>query len=120
MAIVLDKSRPICPQIEEFLCTKIANGEYKSGDKLISVRELAAMAVVNPNTVQKAYEGLEAKGLLHSVRGSGWFIGENPDKAKEIVNGIIEKETALYKKKMGELGLSEEEIINLIRSGDNE
>ena len=100
MEIVLDKSRPICPQIEEHLCTMIAKGEFKSGEKIISVRELAALAVVNPNTVQKAYEGLEAKGLLKSVRGSGWFIGVHPDKAKDIVNGIIEKETALYKEKM--------------------
>jgi len=37
----LDKDRPICPQLCEIICVKIASGEVKAGDRLRSVRELA-------------------------------------------------------------------------------
>lgn len=120
MAIKLDKSRPICPQIEEQICILISNGTLKNGEKVMSVRELAVEASVNPNTVQKAFEGLEEKGLLKSVRGSGWFVGENSETAKDIVNSLIISQTKEYLGRMHDLGLSNEQILNLLRSDDNE
>lgn len=98
----------------------ISNGTIKPGEKIMSVRDMAVQASVNPNTVQKAFEGLEAKGLLKSVRGSGWFLGDSSEKAKEIVNSLIAAQTGDYIKRMRDLGLETEQIINLIRSGDNE
>lgn len=115
MAWKLDKTRPICPQLEETICVKIANGELKSGEKLLSVRDLAVEASVNPNTVQKAFEGLEAKGLLCSVRGSGWYVSENTEKAEESVKKIINEKTNDYLTGMKSLGLTEEQIIKLIK-----
>ena len=120
LAIKLDKARPICPQIEEQLCIMIARGDYKPGERIMSVRDMAVEASVNPNTVQKAFEGLEAKGLLTSVRGSGGFLGENPEKATEIVNDLIKNVTGEYLKRMRELGLDTDKIIELIRSDANE
>lgn len=120
LAIKLDKSRPICPQIEEQLCVMIAKGVYKSGERIMSVRDLAVEAKVNPNTVQKAFENLEIKGLLKSVRGSGWFTSDNPENAKESVNLLITTQTADYVKKMRDLGLSTEQIIELIRRQEDE
>ena len=119
MAIKLDKARPICPQIEEQLCIMIARGDYKPGERIMSVRDMAVEAAVNPNTVQKAFEGLESKGLLTSVRGSGWFLGESPEKAKEIVSALIRGMTGEYVGRMRELGLDTEKIVELIRSEDN-
>ena len=116
MAWNLDKSRPICPQIEEQLCIKIAGGELKAGEKLMSVRDVAVAASVNPNTAQKAFEGLEAKGLLCSVRGSGWFVSEDTQKAREIVGELINSKTAEYKNAMKEFGLTEEQMIKLIKN----
>ena len=101
----LDKNRPICPQLCELLCVQIANGELKPNQRLKSVRELALLAGVNPNTVQKSFEQLERQGLLYSVRGSGWFVGETTEKAKETVNEIIRKKTAEYLDEMRKLGL---------------
>ena len=78
----LDKDRPICPQLCEIICVKIASGEVKAGDRLRSVRELAVEAGINPNTVQKTYEELERMGLIYSARGSGWYVGDDTSAAK--------------------------------------
>ena len=55
MAWVLDSDRPIFLQIVERIQTDIVSGRYQPGDKLPSVRDLAAEASVNPNTMQKAF-----------------------------------------------------------------
>ena len=71
MRWLIDKERPICPQINEQIAARIALGEFRPADRLASVRDVAVAAGVNPNTVQKAFESLEAEGLIYSVRGSG-------------------------------------------------
>ena len=79
MIWTLDKNRPICPQLCEQLCAHIAAGEFTPGQKLMSVREVALEAGVNPNTVQRAFTQLEQQGVLHSVRGAGWFISQDTE-----------------------------------------
>ena len=66
----LDSSRPIYAQIAEQVRLDIISGLYQPGTKLPSVRELAAQAKVNPNTMQKALTELERSGLVHSMRTS--------------------------------------------------
>ena len=67
-------NRPIYTQLVEQITLKIVSGEYKIGEKLPSVRDLASEATVNPNTMQKALAELERRGLVYSVRTSGRFI----------------------------------------------
>lgn len=112
---ILDKKRPICPQICEQLSVKIASGEFKPNERLLSVREIAVQAGVNPNTVQKAFEQLDAQGLIFAVRGSGWYVGDNIDVAKETVAALIKTKTAEYFSEMQKMGLSDEEIINYVK-----
>ena len=59
----LDKDRAVCPQICEQVCLRIALGEFAAGEKLLSVREVALAAGVNPNTVQHSFDILERKGM---------------------------------------------------------
>lgn len=110
----LDKNRPICPQIKEQICVRIANGEFKPAERLLSVREVAALAGVNPNTVQKSFSELEEIGIISSRRGSGWYVGENADEAKEAVFKIAKEKTKAYIGDMKLLGISSEEIIKYI------
>lgn len=110
----LDKSRPICPQIGEQLSVKIASGEFAPSERLMSVREVALQAGVNPNTVQKAFEQLEAQGLIYSVRGSGWFVSENTVTAKKTVEKFTHDKTAAYFEEMTKLGYSEEQIKKIV------
>ena len=64
MAWNLDSDRPIYAQLLEVMQFRIIAGQYKSGTKIPSVRELAAEAGVNPNTMQKALTELERSGLV--------------------------------------------------------
>lgn len=68
MAWTLDSDRPIFLQIVERIQMDIISGAYQPGDKLPSVRELAGIAAVNPNTMQKALSELERTGLVYSHR----------------------------------------------------
>ena len=64
MAWQFDSDRPIYAQLVEQIQRLILSGAYPPGSKLPSVRELAAQAAVNPNTMQKALAELETDGLL--------------------------------------------------------
>lgn len=78
--------KPIHVQIISEISHRIISGKYELGSKLPSVRDLAAEASVNPNTMQKALSALETGGLIYSERTSGRFVTNNMtliEKAKE-------------------------------------
>lgn len=110
MQWILNKDRPLCPQICEQICVGIASGEFQPEERLMSVREVAVAAGVNPNTVQRAFEQLERDGILYSVRGSGWFVGEEISRAKAVLETIMRDKTAAYFKEMYALGLEPEAV----------
>mgnify|MGYP003291665640 CR=1 FL=1 len=112
---VLDKKRPICPQISEQICVRIARGQFAPGEKLLSVREVAVSAGVNPNTVQHSFELLEQQGILYSVRGSGWFVGEDISFAQQTLQKMIQEKTQDYFTAMEALGMDREATINYVK-----
>ena len=119
----LDKSRPICPQICEAICVSIANGDFSAGERLLSVREVALQAGVNPNTVQKSFEELERRGVIHSVRCSGWYVNESTDAARDEVRELRMKRTEEYLSAMSQLGCGIDDVIkylNEIKEVNNE
>ena len=100
-----DRSAPICPQICEQMCVRVANGSLEPHSKLLSVRELAVLLGVNPNTVQRSYEQLEQQGVLYSVPGIGWYVSADTTAAKGVITQLIQEHTAAYIKEMENLGL---------------
>jgi len=118
MRLRLDKNRPLCPQICEDISVAIAKGELKKDEKLNSVREVALALNVNPNTVQKAYEQLEAQGLIYSQRGSGWYVADSKQTAQTTVEAIIKKKTAQFFEDMSLLGLDKDSIKNFVKEWD--
>lgn len=117
---LLDKKRPICPQLCERLCIMIATGEVGAGEKLMSVREVALSAGVTPNTVQKSFEQLEQKGVIYSRRGSGWYVNEDIRVAQEMMRELVYSKTAAYLSDMRSLGLSNNDIMNAIKEYQDE
>lgn len=107
---VLDKSRAICPQISEQLCMRIACGEYEPNERLMSVRDVAVEAGVNPNTVQHSFEELEHQGILYSIRGSGWYVAEDISLAQNVLEKIWMEKTKAYFDTMKTLGLEKEAV----------
>jgi len=68
---------PIYTQLVARLQEQIVSGVYPPGGKLPSVRDLAAEAGVNPNTVQRAFADLEREGLIYTQRTAGKFVAED-------------------------------------------
>ena len=112
---MLDKKRPICPQICERLCILIATEKVGVGERLMSVREVALQAGVTPNTVQKSFEQLEQKGVIYSRCGSGWYVNEDIHVAQEMMRELVNDKTGAYLNDMHSLGLKDDEIINVIK-----
>ena len=66
-------ARPIYEQVRDGLRRLMVTGAIQEGEKLPSVRSLASRLAINPNTIQRAYESLDAEGYLYSVPGKGSF-----------------------------------------------
>jgi len=64
-------------QIVDNLCQQILEGQLKLGDRVASVRDLAAEFEVNHNTVMRAYANLQEAGIFDNKRGIGFFVSEN-------------------------------------------
>ena len=110
----LEKDRPIYVQLVEGLQSRIVSGQYPPGSKVASVRELAAEAAVNPNTMQKALTELERSGLVYAQRTSGRFITEDTNIMKELKEHLAKEQIQLFLTHMKQLGFQKEDIIRLL------
>lgn len=111
-----DNDRPIYAQLLERLQMQIVSGRYSPGDKLPSVRELAAAVNVNPNTMQKAFAELERCGLITTQRTSGRYVTEDTEMIRQVQKDLAYSHITQFIQKMKELGFSLEEINNLIET----
>ena len=99
-------ARPIYTQIVENFRMQIASGILQPGDKLPSVRELAGMLSINPNTIQRAYREMEAMGLVQTIPGKGCFVcGAESPSWEELDKAVA---------RLLSQGISREEIIKRI------
>ena len=111
----LDDSRPIWMQLEEQLTRRILSGWYKPGEKLPTVRDLAAEAGVNPNTMQRALTELERDGLVYSQRTSGRYVTEDRAAIAEARHGLAADRVRSFLTDMGRLGFEKEDLLSLLR-----
>ena len=81
--------RPVYQQIMALIRGGILTGELSPGQKIPSVRDLAAQAQVNPNTVQRALTELEREGLLVSGGTSGRRVTEEEAILEEMKEQTI-------------------------------
>ncbi len=114
MPWILDDTRPIYLQLEDIIKSKIIAGIYKPGQKLPSVRELAAEAAVNPNTMQKALAELERSGLVYTQRTSGRYITEDTAIMQNLKHQLAHDLIYQFLEAMAHLGYTREESIQLL------
>jgi len=114
MAWKLNSDRPIYAQILEVIQLRIISQQYKPGEKIPSVRELAAEAGVNPNTMQKALVELERSGLVMAQRTSGRIVTEDMDMIRRTQDKLAREQVDEFIGRMKELGFCKEEVIGLI------
>ena len=114
MQIEFDNSKPIYLQIVDKIKKQLIRNELDIGDKIPSQRELAQQLKVNPNTVQRAYNEMEAMGMVETLRGQGTFICDKPGMLKEIKEEMIEDIMRRFFYDIKSLGYEDEEITDLI------
>ena len=105
---------PIYLQIVNKMQNKILSGEYKAGDKIESVRDLASIAGVNPNTMQKALIDMEALGLIVTQRTLGKFITDDDDMINKIRKANVDEKIEIFIKDISGLGYKIEDIVPML------
>lgn len=103
-------------QIEELL----VSGALSPGQRLPSVRDLAAEAGVNPNTMQRALTELERRGLLYSQRTTGRFVTEDGDMIKSLQERLALAEIQAFLERMEKLGFDRAAVAALIEKTQGE
>jgi GntR family transcriptional regulator len=94
----------------------IADGRLSSGDQLPTVRSLAVDLQVNPNTVARAYNELEIRGVVDTQQGSGTFISDKRVQLPEIEREKILAEISTgFITKAASYGFSIAEIVGYLR-----
>ena len=86
-----DNNKSIFLQIADNIREKVVNGTFPPGEKIPSVRELAADMGVNPNTIMRTYNELQSMHIIDNKRGIGYFV--NPDAKKSI---MMKKKTEFF------------------------
>lgn len=111
----LDDGRPIWPQLSQQLARRIIAGVYPPGSRLPSVRELAAEAGVNPNTMQRALAQLELEGLAKADRTAGRLVTQD----RQVLESVRLREAQAvirgYYEAMSALGYSRERAAELLK-----
>lgn len=110
-------------QIADRMRERILRGEWKTGERIPSIRELAIELGVNPNTVIKSYQKLLDRELISNQRGRGYFVSENAAERalQEMREEFMRDELPRIIAAMRLLGIGIEEIAGpLSRSGNPE
>ena len=77
------ESRAIYLQIADYICERILLKQWKAGERIPAVRELAVQVEVNPNTVMRTFEFLQGQNIIYNQRGIGYFV--SPDAIKSTL-----------------------------------
>ncbi len=109
----LGDHRPLYEQISEKIKELIISGVLIENDKIPSVREMATILAINPNTIQKAYKELENEGYIYSQKARGNFVSPrdvgDTTKTDELMESIKPQ-----LRELRFLGINQNELKNLI------
>ena len=116
----LKSDRPIYIQLVEHLQLAIISGLLPPGSRVPPVRELAAQAGVNPNTMQRALAEMEREGLMFTNRTSGRYVTEDREMIGKVREQIAGERITEFLSGMSQLGFTEQDIVALLekRSGE--
>ena len=115
MEFSFDNERPIYIQLVELIRIEIVSGKFKKGERIPSVRELALMMKVNPNTMQKALNELENQKLIYTERTNGKFVTEDEELIENIKKELAKEKVNNYLDSMNSIGISFEESLKYLQ-----
>ncbi len=114
MTIEFDNNMPIYLQIMNYVKKLIITGKLAPGDKIESVRELAAELQINPNTIQRTFQELEREGIVETRRGLGRYVTNEETTIMRIKKEMAGELLDRFVVGMRELGFREEDIVSLV------
>ncbi len=109
--------KAIYEQVRDELKKLIMKGILKENEQIPSVREIAGMLAINPNTIQRAYRELEGEGFIYSVKGKGNFVSPRKEaEHSERIVELLETFTACTTELLY-LGITKEELRQKLEQG---
>jgi len=106
---------PIYLQIIDNIKQDIVVDKLKAGQKMPSVRELAGILKVNPNTIQRVYQELDREKITYTRRGMGTYVTEEGKTISSLKEEISRKIILDFVEGMNKLGFSNEELISTLK-----
>lgn len=76
LTLNMKDGRPLYEQVVDGIKEQVIKGMLRPGDQIPSIRQLAGMLTITPNTVSKAYQELERQNVIETVRGKGTFVAQ--------------------------------------------
>lgn len=120
MAWSFHERAPVYVQIADRLRNAIIKGEYAPGEQIPPVRQLAVLAAVNPNTVQRAVGELETEGLLCSHGTQGRYVTQDTSVLRAARQNAARNLVRDFIWQAGEISLDRDTVIQMIQEGMTE
>ena len=117
MKILQNSGEPIYQQIANQFKTDILAGKYSQGEYLPSIRGLARDLKISVITTMKAYEELEAEGLVTAVQGKGFYVNAQDSEMlreqhlRKVEDALMEAITSAQV-----AGMTENELVETLRT----
>lgn len=114
-SIDVQGGKPIYEQLFDRITELIINGTMKEDERLPAVREVAKDMGINPNTVQKTYQMLEASGMIYSIPAKGSYVAKQESAIASIISRAKEQfsQSVEYARRQG---LTNEEMFSIINN----
>lgn len=116
--IELDPSKPLYEQFADVIRVEIAIGRLRPGDRMPSVRDLAGVWRVNPNTVMRTYRDLEQAKFITTQRGQGTFVTRNSSVIEKSKRAIALRAWQQLTNVAASVGMTTEELIRLANESE--
>ena len=105
---------PVYRQIINQIENAVVSGRMAVGDRLPTIRSLSVSLKINPNTIAKAYNELEIRGIVQTQVGSGTYIADKKPEAPDVRAKKLREAVERFLQESGELGAGKDEVIKLL------
>jgi len=111
-----EQPKAIYQQIADQMRDRILQGEFRNGQRIPSIRELAVNLGVNPNTVTRSYQALLDRRIIDNQRGVGYFVSADADRRilEEMKREFIRDELPRVRRAMRLLNLSPADVAGYL------
>ena len=112
--MIFSDEKPIWQQIYDMAGDRVLSGDFREGERVPSVREVAAEIGVNPNTVQKSYAMLEEQGLVQSRAGAKSFVRVSGETVAALREELLADHLLSMARAMKQMGMTKDEALTAL------